>query len=150
MKLIKLLFVSTFMLFASVAFAGPAEADANQIVGGWFVKIVPDIGPPFLNLATFGTGGTMATVGSFGEGGSGNWRRVSGRDYAFTFVELLLDPASGELLRIQVRGTLTLDKNGDEWSTSVIADFFTQEPFPNGVFLFSLTAAVTGERIQIQ
>jgi hypothetical protein len=148
-----------FVLLAALA-AAPTGAqtggdDAQHLGGSWQFTTTPDAMPPFGGLITFNREGTLITSGAVlvpmpggmltFSPGHGAWKRVGNRRFAFKFVFLLHDAATGfPAGRGEVAGVITLEEGADEFSGTANATNYDMA----GYAMFGFSAGLSGTRIR--
>jgi hypothetical protein len=135
-------------VMCSVVVVQSDAANAHKpLVGSWTVKVMPAVGPPSVNIATFtADGGVIQTTTDPGAAsGLGVWDKIGNRQYALTFVILSQDP-SLPFQSVKVRATFNLDADGDTAAGPFIADFLDA----SGNVLFSMDGTIEAARIQVE
>lgn len=130
--------------------------DKKAIIGSWLetVTFTGDVMPPVKSMSTFTADGGLivadqgaVTAETIFSPGHGAWNHVSGRTFAWTSLELIYDPATGEL-----RGYL---KVSGEYTTNIAATSYTGSFFatisdPDGNVLFTVDGTNVGNRIVVE
>ena len=130
--------------------------DKKATIGSWLetVTFTGDVMPPLKSLSTFTADGGLVvadqgavTTESVFTPGHGAWNFISGRTFAWTSVEMIYDPATGELIGY-------LKVNG-EYTTNIAASSYTGHFFatvsdPDGNVLFTVDGMNVGNRIGVE
>jgi len=138
-----------------VAAASGAADSAQILVGTWETLVTPDAAsgvPPFRQLITFHADGTLVEIDDGAPGppfpataGHGAWTRTRSGGFAFTYVNLVYDPATfasnGEL---RIHGLVQLDHGLGRFAGQIRAIGYD----PAGAVIFAADPGpVTGSRI---
>jgi hypothetical protein len=134
---------------------GRSARHKKAIVGSWLATVtIPNGPPPFKALFTFTEDGNVVSPAQGGVQGAtvftaahGSWSHVRGRTFAFTAISIVYSSANGNLVGLfKLRGTVTLEGWGNEWSGSQKSEFFN----PAGNLIFAAEAAAQAERIKVE
>ena len=155
-------FVSTAMVIAMCTVAsaqGNAGATNKEaLVGSWVetVTFPPASGrPPLKSLGTFHADHTMVcsdqgavstTDASVFTSCHGVWTHLSGRDFAYTSLELISDLSGNLFGHLKVRGLYTVSSSGNEYTGTSRAEIVDTA----GTILFSVDVSNAGQRIKIE
>src|SRR4029077_18914227 len=130
----------------------------EALLGTWIVQVSldPTSVPPgtllnFTELDTYDAGGGFVESnngpGAGGPAGQGNWVRTCDRQFALTQLRLGFDADKNFTDTSKIRGALTLNKRGDEFTISSQVDII----LPNGTILpFHPIATSHGTRVAIE
>jgi hypothetical protein len=94
---------------------GNASAAPNTLEGAWTVNVSPDGGPSFVDLASFLSDGTANIIESDGVG-IGVWEKLTGDNYAFTFLVFIKE--GDAYLTAKVRSTVKLSADKEHYNGS--------------------------------
>ena len=130
----------------------------DALLGTWIVQVSidPATVPPgsllnFTELDTYDAGGgfveSNSGPGAGGPAGQGNWVRTGDRQFALTQLRLGFDADNNYTGINKIRGSLTLNKRGDEFTVSSQVDII----LPNGTVLPIHPAGIShGTRVAIE
>jgi len=130
----------------------------DALLGTWIVQVSidPATVPPgsllnFTELDTYDAGGGFVESNSGpaagGPAGQGNWVRTGDRQFALTQLRLGFDADNNYTGINKIRGSLTLNKRGDEFTVSSQVDII----LPNGTILpFHPGGTSHGTRVAIE
>jgi hypothetical protein len=132
--------------------------NTDALLGTWLVQVSldPNTVPPgtplnFTEVDTYGSGGgfveSNSGPGAGGPPGQGNWVRTGHHQFALTQLRLGFDAANHYTGIDKIRASLTLNKNGDEFTANSQVDIF----LPDGTLLpIHPTAIGHGTRVPIE
>jgi hypothetical protein len=129
----------------------------KALAGSWLATIsftIPGGPPPFKALFTFTEDGNVTAPAQGGVGAGtvftavhGAWSHLGGRTFAFTAISIVYSPTTGNLVGLfKLRGTLTLDGAGNEWSGPQKNELFN----PAGNLVFSVGTTAQAQRIKVE
>ena len=128
-----------------------------SIVGAWRVTVTIAGGPPFLNLSTFTSDGTVMTVfpspspapegapykQEFHTPAMGSWVDAGAGKISLIFESLAVDEAANPIGSHVIRATVEVTETG--WSGPFTLDILD----PTGKTIGSVTGVATGARITV-
>jgi hypothetical protein len=162
--------IATSTAFALVS-AAPAAAQSSRLesppspssslAGAWRVNLL-GFGPtPVPILMTFARDGTLLQTdtpvllpqpvppSSAASNGHGLWRKISGRDYAFTYVKIFYGPEGPALATATQRARATLADDGNSFTARIVGtDFVNADGTPIAPGAVA-TLTFTGTRIAL-
>ena len=159
-KILATAFTAAFVTIGTSSTAAAQTPAMKALVGSWVETVTFPAGvgrPPIESLVTFNAEGTMTcsdqgAVTTEGEMPSvfsachGVWRRLHGRTFAYTSLELISDLSGNPVGHLKVRGVYDVSPSGSEYTGVSLAEIILTD----GTVVFSSEVANAGKRIEIE